>query len=205
MYKIMHNPFLNTEAGYVSIDEKPYGSTPDFLGRTDVREKDRNTLLYFLFWVTYTYEGRQICRENQSGLAGRKREGVIYRDFKNPNNEMKNGGTAYQLDDKKNPGGKKPEAEQPLFYTDDVIRTNLTEEFQKIIKDPILMNSLVEAKIAAGHWTNVEHNVNPANEDEAKALEVEKAKWASIYQHHMSFIMWTLWENFQDHEFSVDW
>jgi hypothetical protein len=72
-FQISYDPTLNTRAGYVDIKD-PAGSLAPLLPR------DRQTLLFLLFKLMYTFEGRQFMRDNNvvdGKLTDQKQQNLI--------------------------------------------------------------------------------------------------------------------------------
>jgi len=67
------------------------------------------------------------------------------------------------------------------------------------ITDPVLVSAITDAHFAANRYVNTIQS--PPGAAREAALEIQE----KIYQQNMSFICWKLWEDVQDHEFSMNW
>jgi hypothetical protein len=57
-FEITYDPTLRDKAGFVQID------------KTKLRDQDGQTLLYLLFWMLYTEDGRKLLKDNEPGTDG---------------------------------------------------------------------------------------------------------------------------------------
>jgi hypothetical protein len=55
-FEISYDPSLNNDAGYIEINK---------LSGEPLRDRDGQTLLYLLFWLLYTKDGRDLMRNNK--------------------------------------------------------------------------------------------------------------------------------------------
>ena len=77
------------------------------------------------------------------------------------------------------------------------LRSKFSEEFGII--DEALLNALIEGHIAAVRWLIA----NKRMPDASAQLELDTQE--RIYQHYMGFVMWSLWEDSMNVEFSALW
>lgn len=175
MYKIDHDRNLNTVAGYVDIVENQV--PPIALATRPMQPKDANTLLHFLFWVAYSWEGRQTCREYKAGRAGAARTTPEDRPLLHGAND-------------------------DAYYPDEKIREELGAIFAARIGEANgpLLDALLRAHISAGYWVTLDQKSTQTPDDLR-----DREHHRGAYQHAMSFVNWRLWEDFQVHEFSLAW
>ena len=132
-----YDPNKNQNAGYVSLKQGT------------VADSDKKTLLYLLFWLTYTEDGRVLLKKNRPSAT----------------------------------------------LTPEQASTNLSKVFNDEfgISEPALVTALVSGHLAADRF------VAAANGS------LDKQTSEKIYEHNMSFVMWKLWEDSLNHEFSMNW
>jgi hypothetical protein len=87
------------------------------------------------------------------------------------------------------------------YLTDQAVRDALRDRFAKQfgIIDEALQNALIEGHIAAVRWLIADKQM-----PNAKA-QVDRDTQEKIYQHYMGFVMWSLWEDAMNVEFSALW
>jgi hypothetical protein len=85
--------------------------------------------------------------------------------------------------------------------TEQVVRDTLRERFSRQfgIIDEALLNALIEGHIAAVRWLIADHRMP------APQAQLDRDTQERIYQHYMGFVMWSLWEDAMNVEFSALW
>lgn len=85
--------------------------------------------------------------------------------------------------------------------SEEEVRRALRERFLNDfgIIDEGLLGALIDGHIAAVRWVIEDAKMPDVN------AKKNREHWERVYQHHLAFIMWSLWEDAMGTEFSVDW